>query len=219
MTHFRETMDDVRSMGAKLDLLDEAVQMNIWRSQILLATSAFDFFMHEFVKCGLVRIYLRDACWRNEAKLSDYGRLEMELSTVEEGINIVRDSGQPNWNSVADYTSAEEHWFRDFVDTRYELVSMASQKRVKEVLDLLGIDWAEIAQRFFPKVDASICERVYEERMRELFRFRNALAHQGGRSHSDAQPEPIAQDKAEEFLEDVDRIVQAIYDAAKRKTS
>lgn len=200
--HFQETLATIRKMFDVADELDRNAQYEerdtTWRGQIVFLAGAFDFFMHEITKYGLVQI-MRGA-WERTSK---YKNLAISMEVVELGLQADPD----------DVT-----WFHDYVNTYYSTCTMISHTEVKEQLNLLGIDCASLAKTVFYQEGDTTPERdKLKDKLNQLFDRRNIIAHQVDRSHKDANLLPIEKSKVSELIAAVDSIVRCICDMSRQK--
>jgi hypothetical protein len=200
MQHFFETLEIIKKENALGDELYQAKRKDeaeyIWRGQILLLAGALDFYMHELTKIGLCEIY--DGNWQSTEK---YKNIQVTMKYVEIGLKS---------NDHID-------WFLDYVDQRFKYNTMVSFKDVKNQLNLLGINVSNIADSVFYDRDGE--EKTNDKlkrRLDELFDRRNIIVHQTDRAHKDAQLKAIEKADVQNFIEDVEKIVCAIDNEARK---
>lgn len=100
----------------------------IWRTQIVLLASAFDFFMHEIVWYGLDKIY--DGDW---SETEQYQNLSIRLADL----HLI----------MEDVDSKE--WFVNFITEKYKKQTIMAYGDVKDHLNLIGVDIQNIANSVF----------------------------------------------------------------------
>lgn len=201
MQHFTES---VQAIYTQFELADELISAgrinegeNIWRAQIIFLTSAFDFYMHELTKYGLCEIY--DENWERTEK---YSNLQVSMKTIE----IALKSGE------------DIDWFLEYINGYYKAITMVSYESVKEQLNLLGIDWKNVADRaFYNRGEREKTRDKLRRRLNELFSRRNIIAHQSDRAHADAQVKNITKEIVQDFMDDIQRIVNSINEEVMNK--
>lgn len=201
MGHFTETLGAIK---AQFDVADKLVQAekiteseNIWRAQIVFLASALDFYMHELTKYGLCAIY--DENWERTDK---YNNLQINMKVIE----------------VALKSGEDIDWFLEYINGYYQAITMVSFESVKDQLNLLGIDLSAIANGAFYQRDGIEKTRdKLKRRLNELFSRRNIIAHQTDRAHTDAQVKCITKEIVQNFIDDVEKIVRAIDEEARKK--
>lgn len=192
--HFIETIEAIK---AQFDVAEELIHAgkmivgeNIWRAQIVFLASAFDFYMHELTKYGLCKIY--DENWERTDK---YENLQINMRMIE----IALKSGE------------EIDWFLEYINHYYQTITMVSFESVKDQLNLLGIDFAMVADRaFYQRGATEKTKEKLKRRLNELFHRRNIIAHQTDRGHTDAQINRITKEMIQDFIVDIQKIVDSI---------
>lgn len=201
MQHFTESVEAINTQFTIADELIESGEViageNIWRAQIIFLASAFDFYMHELTKYGLCEIY--DENWNRTEK---YSNLQVNMKIIE----IALKSGE------------DIDWFLEYINGYYGAVTMVSYESVKDQLKLLGIDLNEVANKaFYQRGETEKTKDKLKRRLNELFRRRNIIAHQSDRTHTDAQIKDITKDIVQDFICDIQKIVNAISNEAGEK--
>lgn len=163
---------------------------NIWRSQIVFLESAFDFFMHEVTKYGLMRIFLGE--WERTTR---YRNIDVTMDVVERAL----------------LSDEDTEWFLAYINQKYAGDTLVSASSVKQQLNLLGIRYNEVADGAFYDLNSE--ERTKDKlvrRLNELYSRRNVIAHQTDRNHYNARQKEINKELVEEFIVDIEKIVRAI---------
>ncbi len=199
--HFEENLQVIRSQFETAEyLLENDLKRaceDVWHAQIVFIASALDFYMHELTKYGLCQIFERN--WEGTEK---YNNINVKMVYVDRVINNEED----------------ENWFLEYVNSAYAHVTMISVDSMKEQLNLLGIDWKGIADKVFYQEGAlEKPEDQFKQILNTLFRRRNAIAHQLDREHADALFKPIDRKTVETFIDNVQKLVEAIHEKAEEK--
>ncbi|WP_310604054.1 HEPN domain-containing protein [Anaerosporobacter sp.] len=193
--HYEENIEAIREQFLVAEELVSKGKLreaeNVWRSQVVFLESTFDFFLHEITKYGLCEIFLG-----NWDKTEKYQNIEIQMRFIE----------------IALKARENTDWFLEFVNNCYEKITMVSFESVKDQMNLLGIDIRAVADRaFHERGQEEKTKDKLKRRLNELFRRRNIIAHQSDREHFDAQLKEISEDVVRRFLDDVGKIVEAIY--------
>lgn len=201
MQHFTESIQAINAQFTVADELIEAGKIsageNIWRAQIIFLASAFDFYMHELTKYGLCEIY--DENWDRTEK---YSNLQVSMKIIE----IALKSGE------------DIDWFLEYINGYYRAITMVSYESVKDQLNLLGIDLKNVADgAFYQRDETEKTKNKLKRRLNELFTRRNIIAHQSDRAHANAQIKDITKEIVQDFIYDIQRIVNSIDAEAKKK--
>lgn len=201
LQHFTETIDAIKAQFSVADgLIGEgksAEGENIWRAQILFLVSAFDFYMHELTKYGLCEIYEGD--WERTEK---YENIQIRMKAIEQALR----SGEGI------------DWFLDYINGFYGTVTMVSFASVKDQLNLLGIEMTKVAEHAFYQVCSTEKPKdKLKRRLNGLSKRRNIIAHQTDRAHTDAQILSISKEIVQDFIADIEMIVDGIDVKAREK--
>lgn len=199
--HFDENMEHIRQQYDVAQTLIDSGKIidgeNIWRSQIIFLDSAFDFYLHELTKYGLERIF--DGDWEQTDK---YRNLRVRMPYVERAIESPESSD----------------WFTEYFNSEFALATMMSYDAVKDQLNLLGISIKSVADgAFYESGSDEKTKDKLERRINALYRRRNLIAHQADRQSHNAEREGITREMVDEFVNDIEKIVNAIHTAATEK--
>lgn len=192
--HFTEALEAIKAQFDVADELHESGKViegdNIWRAQIIFLASAFDFYMHELTKYGLCEIYNEN--WFQTDK---YANLQVNMKVIE----LALKSGE------------DIDWFLEFINEYFRTITMVSYESVKDQFNLLGIDLINVADKaFYQRGGTEKTKDKLKRRLNGLFCRRNIIAHQTDRAHSDAQVYNITKEIVENFICDIEKIVNAI---------
>ncbi len=201
MQHFVETLEAIKAQFYVADELVEVEKImegeNIWRAQIIFLASALDFYMHELTKYGLCEIY--DENWE---KTDKYNNLQINMRVIE----------------VALKSGKDIDWFLEYMNSYYQAITIVSFESVKEQLNLLGINLVVVADRaFYQRGGTEKTKDKLKRRLNELYSRRNIIAHQTDREHTDAQVKSITKEIVQNFIDDIEKIVNAIDEEARKK--
>ncbi|MBO5337814.1 MAG: hypothetical protein J6A94_11885 [Lachnospiraceae bacterium] len=162
----------------------------IWRTQIVLLSSAFDFFMHEIVWYGLDKIY--DGDW---PQTEQYKNLSIRLETLQ---TIMEDLDSKTW-------------FADYITEKYKTQTIMIFGDVRDHLNLIGVSVDNVAKEAFYQQGCSVKPKdQMKQKLDGLYSRRNRIAHQTDRSERDAERQAISDGQVITFIEDVNKIVVAI---------
>ncbi|MCI9218718.1 MAG: hypothetical protein HFH94_03105 [Lachnospiraceae bacterium] len=123
MTRF---VSNLSAIKAQFDLAEQLKAdgnlqyKDILRSQVVFLDSAFDFFMHEATKYGMVQIF--QGIWEKTEK---YNNFTVRLGDISD---VLRNSEQ-------------ENWFLNIVNDTYAEDTFMSSEAVIGQLNLIGIKW------------------------------------------------------------------------------
>ena len=198
--HFDESMQSVKEQFTVADnLLSEGNAEGcriIWRSQIVFAESLLDFYIHEMSKYCLFRMFTGE--WQKSEK---YKNLEVKMSKVEEALSA----------------KESDEWFFFYFIERFTKDVFISGDRMREQLNLIGISFGEAMHRAFHKDTVNASDKYGYRLVKQLFDRRNKIAHQNDRDHSSAAQTNITKEFVEQYISDIEAIVNAINDIAKEK--
>lgn len=198
--HFDESLNTIRKNFELAEYLISVGRMeeseNIYRSQIVFLESILDFFMHEITKFGLYRIFINE--WDITEK---FNNLEIPMSKVKRALT----------------NTESTEWFFDYINYKYSSEVMQDWSVIRDQLNLIGIEWSSVCKQCNPEKvekESITCEK---NKLKELYKRRNEIAHQNDRRHTDAKQQEISRSYVEEKIDFVDKFVNAIYDIACKK--
>lgn len=170
----------------------------IWRTQIVLLSSAFDYFMHEIVWYGLDKIY--DGDWDSTEQ---YANLSIRLGMLK---TVIQDLDN-------------KEWFVDFITEKYKKQTLMSYGDVKDHLNLIGISVKAVADdAFYKRGCKTPTNKQMKTKLEKLYSRRNQIAHQSDRSERNAEREDITREQVDNFIKDVDKIVTSLIKEIKEKS-
>lgn len=165
----------------------------IWRSQVVLAEGLLDFYIHEMSKYCLFRMFT--GSWSKSIK---YDSLQAPMFKVEEAISA----------------KESKEWFFEYLNDRFSRDVFLSHESMREQLNLIGIGFVKVMVRAFPKNNEEESKKYGVNVVKELFQRRNDIAHQNDRSHASAIQNDINKEYVEDYIKNVESIVNAIHDIA-----
>lgn len=191
--HFTSAISEI---GSFFDVADSFIKENrcdeanyIFRTQVVMLESAFDFYLHELLKYGLNQIFTEN--WPQTEK---YKNILMRMETVDAALKC-----------------NDDEWFLEFVNDNYAKSTLTSYDAVHELIRLLDLDFSDIANRtFYERGSSEKPQDKFKRRINELYNRRNAIAHQYDREHRDASANAISEPEVRAFLNDTVAIVNAI---------
>ena len=198
--HFDESMQTIKGQYIVADnLLSEGkidACKTIWRSQVVFAESLLDFFIHEMSKYCLFRMFTGE--WQ---KSEQYKNLDVKMSKVEEALSA----------------KESDEWFFEYLNERFTKDVFLSGDSMRDQLNLIGISFGEAMHRAFHKDTVNASDKYGYRLVKQLFDRRNKIAHQNDRDHSSAAQTDITKEFVEQYISDIEAIVNAIHDIAKEK--
>ena len=197
LQHFTGNMDTVKAQYAVADRL-EAEGRNtdrdtVWRSQIVLAEGLLDFYIHELSKLCLYRMFVGN--WQKSEKYSNF---MVPMSSVEEAIASVE----------------SRDWFFNYLNSRFSRDVFLSCESMKDQLNLIGVGFTETMEKAYPNMNQSEACKKGANIVTCLFARRNAIAHQNDRDHATAVQRPITKAEVEQYITNIETIVNAMHSVA-----
>lgn len=163
---------------------------DILRSQIVFLDSAFDFFMHEVTKYGMVQIF--QGVWE---KTERYNNFTIRLGEISDVLQ----------------NPEQENWFLDIVNDSYAEDTFMSADAVIGQLNLIGVKWQSVADRaFYEQGSTTPTKDKFKHTLNSLFRRRNQIAHQADCLHETGAKINIERGDVETYIDDIEKIVTAI---------
>lgn len=202
--HFQESLQDIENkFSFASELLETGKSeeaQDVWRTQIVFLESAFDFYMHEIVKLGIVSIFNSD--W--DFKTEKYKNLPFSMSYLERAIS----------------DKEGDLWLKDWINERYRSTTLMAHENLKNVCNLLGLNLSTIADSVFYERndDTPTCNKL-KNFMDNLYSRRNQIAHQSDRRMEDAVKEKIEESDVKNYIEKMKKIVDAICTEIEQKSN
>lgn len=163
---------------------------DILRSQIVFLDSAFDFFMHEVTKYGMVQIF--QGVWE---KTERYNNFTIRLGEISDVLQ----------------NPEQENWFLDIVNDSYAEDTFMSAGAVIGQLNLIGVKWQSVADRAFYEQGSVVSTKdKFKHTLNSLFRRRNQIAHQADCLHETGAKIDIERGDVETYIDEIEKIVTAI---------
>lgn len=200
MQHFTESMTSVK---AQYDVADSLMNnqkaencKTVWRSQIVFAEGLLDFFIHEISKYCLFRMFT--GSWDKSEK---YESFKIPMSKVEQAIAATE----------------SKDWFFAYLNERFSRDVFLSKDNMKDQLNLIGIGFGPTMEKAFPAPNVEKSRQKGNKIIESQFKRRNEIAHQNDRSHSTAEQNDITKEYVTEYISNIEKIVNAIYQIAVEK--
>lgn len=200
--HFDESLSGIKGQYSVADSLlqsgNEVGGKTIWRSQIVLAEGLLDFYIHEMSKFCLFRMFTGQ--WEKTEK---YGSFQVPMSKVEAAIAA----------------SESQDWFFNFLNDRFSRDVFLGIESMRDQLNLIGIGFVPVMVKAFPMQKEEESKKRGAQVVKDLFQRRNDIAHQNDRSHASAEQTDITKEFVEDYIEKIEKIVNAIQEIAVQKDS
>lgn len=198
--HFQDNVQiikDMKNFTMVPENSNERSIEQILKAQIVFLVSAFDFFMHEVMKYGLVKIY--DGNWE---KTERYYNIMIPMRILD-GVF---------------HNEADENWFLNFMNKKLSTETIVSFEQIKDAFNQLGLDVGELADRvYYDRESVENTKDKLKRRLNELFSRRNHIAHQSDRRHSDAEILSITEAEVEGFVIEIEKIVSGVKELINNK--
>jgi hypothetical protein len=199
--HFDESISLIQQQFITVDKLSQNKDIaadEIMRSQIVFLDSAFDYYLHEIVKLGIISMY--DKQWTNPVT-EKYNNLEFHMKDIEKALEPDND----------------ECWLKEWIDTTYASETMMSFSQFKDICHLLAIDIKKISDVFYEQGSSVKPQCKLKKIIDQLFKRRNYIVHQADRSSKNAARFPITKEEVNGYLMDIIKIVHAVTDEIRLK--
>lgn len=199
--HFDRSITALEDQFSVADTLAAEGKMDackdIWRSQVVFAESALDFYIHELSQYGMMKIFT--GSW---AKTPKYNNFQIAMSAVEKGIN------NPETNS----------WLEEFLNERFSREVYLSHDSMRNQMNLLGLNLTNIFESAFPKNENDPKPyRTGAKIVTDLFSRRNQIAHQSDRLHANAEKNDITKQFVQQCIAEIQKLVECMHNEATSK--
>lgn len=187
--NFREAILNIRSkftMVAKLEsegMVEES--KDILRSQVVFLLSALDFYMHEIVKYGILKMFKGE-----RSKTKSYQNFIVSLETVEKAI----------------LHPESIDWLEEEIIHRNHHKTFLKPSEIKAQLSLIS------TKKIFDIAAGQVSDSVtLTTQIEELYKRRNAIAHQADRDNSTGQLNEIEVDQTTQYIDLVSKFIEAVH--------
>ena len=198
--HFEDSLATIKKQYAVADSLSERGDTDgckmIWRSQVVLAEGLLDFYIHEMSKYCLFRMFT--GAWEPSEK---YLSFMVPMGKVEEALSAAE----------------SKDWFFSYLNNRFSRDVFLSHESMKDQLNLIGIGFVPAMVKAFPRDKEETSKKDGAKIITDLFQRRNAIAHQNDRSHASAEQNDITKEFIENYVLNIEIIVNAIHIVAEEK--
>ena len=162
----------------------------MWRAQIVSGVSALDYLIHEIVRIGMVEISKG-----SRSRTDAFTKFQLPIEAVEQALN-----GQ-----------TQESWLADSVREKHSWLSFQRPDKIADALRLISPKnlWEEVGN------ELQLSAKDVKLRLDMIVDRRNKIAHE-----ADMDPTnpgfrwPIDQDMASDALDEIERVVEAVYKVA-----
>lgn len=201
--HFQESINAVEYKFVVSDALKDIDKpteaKDVLRTQIVFLESAFDFYLHEIVKLGIICMF--NGYW---TKTDKYYELILKMHYIERAL------------SESDNLS----WLKDWINANYSSQTLMSFDSFKSVCKLLGLDIKAIANAsFYEEGSKDPTSNKLKNFLTELYIRRNRIAHQSDRRMADAERQNVSKDYVYVSIQRIKDIVKAMSEEIRKKYS
>ncbi len=192
IVQFRENIKRIRTLSQTVSVIDSmtasAIDLSdILRSEIVLVVSALDYFVHEFVRAGMI-----DICENKRSVTDAYTKYQIPLLSAH----------------LSQYSSSCRAWLEDAIIEKHSWQSFQEPDRIADAIRLIssvklweavGDELGKSAKRVKATLKVIVCRR-------------NQIAHE-----ADMDPinpganRPIDQKEANDAVDFIESTVEAIY--------
>ena len=201
-SHFNETLSKVYKQVKLAEELSAKgfteESEGILRSQIVLVESAYDYYLHELLRLGIVKIFTGE--WKEKGE--KYQKLELPLSFFEQAMKD---------NDKCD-------WLKEWITEKYSYLTLMDYSQLKNVCGLLCINVKDVAELAFYSVGSQEkSEYALERHIRETYSRRNKIAHQADRDMGTAKHQSISPSYVKCMIDIIRKVVLALSELARKK--
>lgn len=176
--------------------IDDSIE-NIYRSQIVLLASIYDFYMHNIYKFGFLQIYKGkwvDNSFYNKQKITmEYLHYAME--------------------------SEDDHsWLLNCLNETNRSITMMSYDSLANNCKIIGLKLKKIIAKLYSnKVINGDDKEALKAELAKVYTKRNSIAHQFDRSHRDGNTLPVTHEEVNKMIGFIEALGAALYDECKQK--
>ena len=201
--HFHESLDLIQKQLDHIDGIakqDVVVAEEILRAQVVFLESAFDFYLHEVIKLGVVAMYGRENGFSPTEK---YTNLSFSMSVLEQAV----------------MQQEQNDWLKRWIDDTYVTETYMSYRAFNDVCNLIGVKAQDISSVFYQRGCKIKTIDQLKSALEGLFRHRNRIVHQSDRLSKNAERCPISKEDVEKHIHNIKCIVSEMSKQIKEKQS
>lgn len=179
-----EVVNELQKKG-----LEEAAN-DILRSQIVLLMSSIDFYIHEIVKYGVIKIFNKE-----KARTKDYESVIVSIECVEKAVI--------NPEAV--------DWLEESIIVQNKFKSFISLSKMRRALRIISNK--KIMDESIRKTSTEIgmSEKVFKEKLDKLYERRNCIVHQTDRNPLDCRINDIRKEEVQEGITLISKLILNIH--------
>ena len=156
--HFNEALKRIREqLRVSAEISDgghEEEGAEILRSQVVFIESAYDYFLHELIRLGVLNIF--EGEWSDND--SKYLELQVSLGVLKKALSC----------------QEAEDWLLEWITEKYSHVTLMDYSSLKDICVLLGISVKEVADLAFYRFGSDVdTELELEKELHTLYQRRN----------------------------------------------
>ena len=199
--HFQESLVRIQTQLDHVEditKLNEGVAEEIIRSQIVALDSAFDFYLHEIIKLGIVEMYHKEGGF---LQTKNYKKLLVPMCVLEQAV----------------IQKGKDDWLKEWINKAYSWKPYMSYESFKEVCHLIGIEVERVSDALYPRGNGIDPIQELKASIDNLYSHRNRIAHQSDRESEDATRCTIEKEDVEKYIHSIERIVSEMNNQIKEK--
>lgn len=189
---FKQFCDNIANIRTKFNIFDTLNKEghneeaeDILRSQVVFLMSALDFYMHEIVKYCLLQIFKGD-----RQKTNSYKNVAVSIEVVEKALK--------NPESV--------DWLSEDISHRNSHQAFMSSSEIKRILSLIS------TKKIYNDIENELnMSRQLSNKLEEVYKRRNKIAHQADRDHDTNSLYEINRDDVEAYIILLESVVKVIH--------
>jgi hypothetical protein len=189
---FRTNIERVRNLGAIYKALKSQTTgaldlSDILRAELVMGLSAFDHYIHELVRLGMIEVYNG-----HRVKPPAFLRFQVALDNVIQGIA----------------NPTDDSWLEDQINSRHSYQSFQHPDKVAEAIRLISDVqlWNEVSQRL------GITAQQTKQKLILIFDRRNKIAHEADMDPSfPGKRWPIDETLADDAIDFIELLAKTVY--------
>ncbi|OON99176.1 MAG: hypothetical protein ATN35_01910 [Epulopiscium sp. Nele67-Bin004] len=190
INQFRDNIEDIKSKFKLVEKLSESEEIeqskDILRSQVVFLLSALDFYMHEIVKWGIVKIFQKE-----RPNTSSYKNFIVSLEVVEKAIN--------NPENI--------DWLQEEIIHRNSFKSFLKLEEIKKNISMISNN--KVVDNAIKKIGKP---SDIKGELTHLYVRRNQIAHQSDRDNATTTKNDINLETTRTQVELVSQFIENIHE-------
>ena len=186
---FNQTISDINESLLYAANLGDYQKAELYRYQIVLLESAFDYACHCLIKYGFIKIYRGE--WSETPRYNNFQVKFYQLKgAIVDGI--------------------DENWILKMVDDKIATQTFLGFNDLKDGFNYIYDGLIKTVSKNIYNKDDSNSINEFRDEIEYVYKRRNMIAHQNDRQHISGDKNPISQEEVKKCINSITKILNAV---------